>query len=95
MKALWKGTLTVALLSIPVKLYTAVRKRPLEFHLLHRSCNTPLKYERYCPSCRREIPWEEVVRGYEYEKTNLFPWRRKSWRRFFLRSTGPLRSFLL
>ncbi len=71
MKALWKGTLTVALVSIPVKLYTAVKKRPVEFHLLHETCSTPLKYERYCPTCQREVDWSEVVRGYEYEKNKF------------------------
>ncbi len=68
MKALWKGNLSVALLSVPVKLYSAVRKRGVPLHLLHKACSTHLKYERYCPTCQKEVEWSDVTHGYEYEK---------------------------
>ncbi len=68
MKAIWKGSITFALVSIPVKLYSAVRKAGVPLHLLHRRCSTPLKYERYCPECDAEVDWEDVIHGYEYDK---------------------------
>ena len=68
MKALWKGTISFALVSIPVKLYGASHKRDISFHLLHRKCSTPLQYERFCPGCKAEVTWEDTVHGYEYEK---------------------------
>ncbi len=68
MKALWKGNISFALINIPVKLYGASHKRDLSFHLLHRKCSTPLHYERYCPTCKSDVTWEDTVHGYGYEK---------------------------
>lgn len=68
MKAVWKGNISFALVNIPVKLYGASHKRDMSFHLLHRKCSTPLYHERYCPTCKVEVAWEDTVHGYEYEK---------------------------
>ncbi len=68
MKALWKGNISFALVNIPVKLYGASHKKDLDFHLLHKKCSTPLHYERYCPTCKADVVWEDTVHGYEYEK---------------------------
>lgn len=71
MKAVWKGNISFALVSIPVKLYSAVESRTTDFHMLHDKCGTPLHYERHCDACDEVIPWENVVRGYEYEKNKF------------------------
>lgn len=68
MKALWKGNISFALVSIPVKLYNASHKKDISFHLLHKKCSTPLQYERYCSTCKTDVMWEDVIHGYEYEK---------------------------
>ncbi len=68
MKAVWKGNLSLALVNIPVKLYTATQKKDIHFRMLHKKCSTPLSYERFCPTCNEDVPWEDVVHGYEYEK---------------------------
>jgi len=68
MKAVWRGNISFALLSIPVKAYSATHPRGLGFHLLHKKCSTPLSYERHCPTCNIAVRWEDVVHGYEYEK---------------------------
>ncbi|GAB4415537.1 MAG: Ku protein [Thermodesulfovibrionales bacterium] len=68
MKALWKGNISFALVNIPVKLYGASHKRDINFHLLHKKCSTPLTYERYCPTCKVDVAWEDTIHGYEYEK---------------------------
>jgi DNA end-binding protein Ku len=68
MKALWRGSISFALVNIPVKLYSATQKRDVSFHLLHGKCSTRLRYERFCETCKAEVPWEETVHGYEYEK---------------------------
>ena len=67
MKAYWQGTLSCDLLTIPVKLYTAVTPQEVRFHYLHTSCRTPLEYLRHCPRCGTEVSSEDTVRGYEYE----------------------------
>jgi DNA end-binding protein Ku len=68
MKAIWKGNLSLALVTIPIKMYTATQKKDIHFRMLHKKCSTPLSYERFCPKCNEEVPWEDVVHGYEYEK---------------------------
>lgn len=67
-RALWKGTITFGLVSIPVALHNAVKERAISFNLLHARCKTPLKYQRYCEKCKAVVPWGETVRGYEYRK---------------------------
>ena len=71
MKALWKGSISFALVNIPVRLYSAAHRRDYAFHLVHGRCSTRLRYERYCPSCGVEVPWEETAHAYEYDGGRL------------------------
>lgn len=66
MKAYWRGMLNCDLLTIPVKLYTAVTPHEPRFHYLHAPCRTPLEYLRHCPQCGTAVAAEDIVRGYEY-----------------------------
>jgi DNA end-binding protein Ku len=66
-RALWKGTISFGLVSIPVKLHPATRPRDVRFTFLHAKCHTPVRYQRFCPACEAEVPKEAIVRGYEYE----------------------------
>ncbi len=68
MRPLWKGSLSFGLVNIPVRLYAATENKGISFRYLHSSCHTPLEYRKICPSCNKEVPWEEIVRGYEYEQ---------------------------
>ncbi|MDA8085876.1 MAG: Ku protein [Nitrospiraceae bacterium] len=68
MKAIWKGSITFALVSIGVKLYPATRRKDISFRLLHKADNTPIEYKRHCPLDNMDLPLEEIVRGYEYQK---------------------------
>ncbi|MTI93884.1 MAG: Ku protein [Firmicutes bacterium] len=68
MRPMWKGAVSFGLVNIPVKMYAAVEDRSLKFKYLHKKCNTPLKYKRTCPRCDQEVEWEEIVRGYEFQK---------------------------
>ncbi len=71
MRAMWKGSLGFGLVNIPVGLFAATQSNELKFRFLHSQCHTPLEYQRVCPNCKKEIPWEEIVRGYEYEKDHF------------------------
>ena len=66
--AIWKGTLTFGLVSIPVELRTAVRADHVSFRMLHAEDLSPVKYERVCAADGEPVPWSEIVKGYEYEK---------------------------
>ena len=68
MAAIWKGSLTFGLVNIPVELRTAIRSDHISFRLLHQKDLSPVKYERICQSEDKPIPWDEIVKGYEYTK---------------------------
>ena len=66
--AIWSGAINFGLVTIPVKLFTAVRENDLSFNLLHKNDEGRIKYERTCSVCGNNVPWDEIVKGYEYEK---------------------------
>ena len=68
MRPVWKGAVSFGLVNIPVKMYTASEDKSIKFKYLHSKCNSPLKYQRVCPRCSQEVEWEEIVKGYEYQK---------------------------
>ena len=68
MAAIWKGSLTFGLVNIPVELKTAVRADHISFRLLHEEDLSPVKYERVCQADGETVPWNEIVKGYEYQK---------------------------
>ncbi len=68
MASIWKGSLTFGLVNIPVELKTAVRGDRISFRLLHQEDLSPVKYERVCAADGETVPWNEIVKGYEYEK---------------------------
>ena len=68
MAAIWKGSLAFGLVNIPVELRTAVRADHISFRLLHEEDLSPVKYERVCQADGEPVPWNEIVKGYEYEK---------------------------
>ncbi len=67
-RALWKGSISFGLVNIPVGLYSAEqRDEGLSFAQLDKRSMSPIGYRRYNKSTGEEVPWEEIVRGYEYE----------------------------
>jgi len=67
-RAIWSGSISFGMVSIPVKLYGATESKDISFHLVHATCGTRLKQVRWCPTDEVEVPWNETVRGYEYAK---------------------------
>ena len=67
-RSIWKGSLAFGLVSIPVELYSATRDHRPKFRLLHAKDEAPVKYERVCQSDGKPVAWEDLVKGYEYEK---------------------------
>ncbi|MEN3941595.1 Ku protein [Prosthecobacter sp. SYSU 5D2] len=68
MRAIWKGTISFGLVSIPVSLYPAIRREDLSFRLLRGSDLSPVNYKRVAEKDGKEVPWDKIVKGYEYEK---------------------------
>jgi DNA end-binding protein Ku len=65
---MWKGAIAFGLVNIPVDLYSAVRDHRPRFRLLHAKDESPIHYERVCQSDGKAVGWEDLVKGYEYEK---------------------------
>ena len=66
--AIWSGAINFGLVTIPVKLFTAVKTDDLSFNMLHKKDEGRIKYERVCSVDGKPVPWDEIVKGYEYEK---------------------------
>jgi DNA end-binding protein Ku len=66
--AIWSGTISFGLVTIPVKLFTAVRANDLRFNFLHKTDNGRIHNERHCSVCNEKVEYADLVRGYEYEK---------------------------
>src|SRR5215217_3032507 len=67
-RAMWKGAIAFGLVNIPVELYSATRDHRPKFRLLHAKDESPVHYERVCQSEGKPVGWEDLVKGYEYEK---------------------------
>lgn len=68
MRSLWRGAIAFGLVNIPVRLYKASKQRELKFKLLHKKDHSEIRYARICKADGKEIPWEEVVKGYEWKE---------------------------
>ena len=66
--AIWSGAINFGLVTIPVKLYTAVRTNDLRFNFLHKKDDGRIFNERHCSVCDEKVEYADLVRGYEYEK---------------------------
>src|SRR5256714_3192926 len=67
-RALWKGSISFGLVNIPIELYTAVRNHRPKFRMLHAKDKSPVRFERVCIRDGKPVAWEDLVKGYEYEK---------------------------
>ena len=65
----WKGYLKISLVNIPVKVFPATDAgATIGFNQLHAECQTRIQQKRWCPSCQRDVPNTDIVKGYEFEK---------------------------
>jgi len=68
MHAIWKGSISFGLVTIPISLYTATNREELRFRLLRASDLSPVNYKRVAEVDGKEVPWDQIVKGYEYEE---------------------------
>lgn len=67
MRALWKGSISFGLVNIPVKMFVASREKEFKFVMLHKKDHSKIRYSKICATENKEVPWEEIVKAYEYE----------------------------
>ncbi|HET6747294.1 MAG TPA: Ku protein [Candidatus Saccharimonadales bacterium] len=67
MRALWSGSISFGLVNIPVRLYSGVNPHEgIDLDMLHKDDHSPIRYARICRKDGEEVPWEDIVKGYEY-----------------------------
>jgi DNA end-binding protein Ku len=67
-RAIWKGAISFGLVTIPIRLHSAIEEKSFKFNQLHSKDQGRIKYKRTCSVCGEEVSWDEIVKGYEYEK---------------------------
>lgn len=67
-RTIWEGTISFGMVAISVELSSAAVNKDISFHLLHKECDTRIKEYKWCPHCDRKVEWDELERGYEYQK---------------------------
>jgi DNA end-binding protein Ku len=87
MRAIWKGSISFGLVNIPIALYPATRKEELTFRLLRAKDLSPVNYKRVAEADGKEVPWGEIVKGYEYEKGKFIVLKDKDFQRVDLEAT--------
>jgi DNA end-binding protein Ku len=64
-RSIWNGTITFGLVNVPVKLYSATESKTVHFHEVHARDGARIEHRRICPKDGKEVPYEDVVRGFE------------------------------
>jgi DNA end-binding protein Ku len=72
-RAIWSGTISFGLVSVPVRMFTATESKELRFHFLHRKDLTPIAYEKVRRDDREPVDPDDIVRGFEIEKGRYVP----------------------
>ena len=67
-RAIWKGVISFGMVSIPIRLFPATESKDVGFRQLRRDTNTRVRMLRWDPVEEQEVPYEEIVKGYEYAK---------------------------
>jgi DNA end-binding protein Ku len=86
-RAIWKGSISFGLVNIPIALYPATRREELKFRLLRESDLSPVSYKRVAEKDGKEVPWDQIVKGYEYEKGKYVVLKDEDFQRVDLEAT--------
>ena len=87
MRAIWKGSISFGLVNIPVALYPATRREELKFRMLREKDLSPINYKRVAEKDGKEVPWDQIVKGYEYEKGKYVVLKDEDFQRVDLEAT--------
>lgn len=69
-RPIWKGQIAFGLVNVPVTIYSAERKNDISFKLIDSRNSSRVRYERVNDETGKEVPWKEIVKGYEYDDGN-------------------------
>jgi len=86
-RAIWKGAISFGLVHIPVELYPAESRKGLDLDLLDRRDFAPVGYKRYNKETGKDIDWNDIVKGYEYEKGEFVVLTEEDFQRVEIKAT--------
>jgi DNA end-binding protein Ku len=87
MRPIWKGAISFGLVNIPIGLYSATKREDLSFKLLRESDHSPVNYKRVAEVDGKEVGWDQIVKGYEYEKGKFVVLKDEDFRRVDVEAT--------
>lgn len=90
MRAIWKGSISFGLVNIPVALHGASRTEELKFKLLRQGDLSPVNYKRVAQVDGKEVPWDQIVKGYEYEKEKFVVLKDEDFKRVDLEASDTI-----
>src|SRR6266478_8355587 len=86
-RAIWKGSISFGLVNIPIALYPATKLEELKFRLLRKSDLSPVNYKRVAEKDGKEVPWDQIVKGYECEKGKFVVLKEEDFQRVDIEAT--------
>jgi DNA end-binding protein Ku len=89
-RPIWEGAVSFGLVTIPVALRTATHREELKFHLLRKTDLSPVNYKRVAAVDGKEVPWDDIVKGYEYEKGKYVVLKDEDFKRVDLEATDTI-----
>jgi DNA end-binding protein Ku len=89
-RPIWQGAVSFGLVTIPVALRTATHREELKFHLLRKTDLSPVNYKRVAAVDGKEVPWDDIVKGYEYEKGKYVVLKDEDFKRVDLEATDTI-----
>src|ERR1700679_3643153 len=88
MRPIWTGSISFGLINIPVALFPAAERDELKFRLLRAGDLSPVNYKRVAEADGKEVPWGEIVKGYEYEKGKFVVLKEEDFQRVDIEETN-------
>ena len=86
MRAIWKGSISFGLVNVPIALYPATSQRT-KLSTIAKMDLSPINYKRVAEADGKEVPWDEIVKGYEYEKGKFVVMGEEDFRRADIEAT--------
>src|SRR5215217_2033125 len=91
MRSIWKGSISFGLVTIPIAVYPATSSREkISFNMLRKRDLSPIRFKRVAETDGKEVPWEEIVKGYQYEKGKYVIFEEKDFEAVELKSTDTI-----
>jgi len=86
-RSLWKGAISFGLVNVPVELFPAEERKEFQFSMLDKRDLSPVGYKRYNKKSGEEVAWNDIVKGYEYEKDRYVVLTEEDFRRANVKAT--------